>query len=145
MPVSHTARERITHNEVTRTLREWCQLYNLNYLTVRMRYIRGERDAEKLLRATPVPKTPIDTSKYAPKRQYLTDSTPPPFLLPLHLDDRRMILSYVGHDWDRLDTLLTKLLTEFVENDLRHQIPDVPEPQTYESTDILGGLDTELQ
>jgi hypothetical protein len=134
MPVTHTAKERITHEDITRTLREWCQVYNLNYLTVRMRYIRGERDTTKLFKATPVPKKPIDTSKYAPKRQYLTDSTPPPFLLPLHLDDRRMILSYVGYDWDRLDTLLTKLLTNFIKHELHHQIPEDPE-----------GLDIELQ
>jgi len=144
MPVSHTAKELITHGESTRTLREWCQIYNLNYLTVRMRYIRGNRDPETLLRATPVPKTPIDTSKYAPKRQYLTDSTPPPFLSPLHLDDRRMILSYVGYDWDRLDTLLTKLLINFIKHELHHQIPDVPETQMGDLSDALEGLDIEL-
>ena len=57
MPVITVARERITHNDTTRTLREWCQILNLNYLTVRMRYLRGERDTDKLLGATPVRKT----------------------------------------------------------------------------------------
>lgn len=139
MPVITTAREQVTYNDTTRTLREWCNILHLNYLTVRMRYVRGERDADKLLRATPVPKKPIDTKKYAPKRQYLKDSTPPEFLLPMHLDDRRMILNYVGYDWARLDLLLTKLLTEFVENELRYQMPD-----EQDNPEQPEGLDTAL-
>jgi hypothetical protein len=137
MPVINTARELIHFDGTDRTLREWCNILHLNYLAVRMRYVRGERDADKLLRATPVPKKPVDTKKYAPKRQYLKDSTPPEFLVPMHLDDRRKILSYVGYDWTRLDTLLTKLLTEFVENELRYQMPDEPnEPEQPEGLDI---------
>lgn len=137
MPVINTARELVTFDGAARTLREWCNILHLNYATVRMRYNRGERDEVKLLRATPVPKKPIDTKKYAPRRQYLRDSTPPEFLVPMHLDDRRMILSYVGYDWKRLDTLLTKLLTEFVENELKYQMPDEQEQPE--------GLDTALQ
>ena len=114
----NTSNQPITHNDITRTLREWCQLLNLNYLTVRMRYIRGERDTDKLLKPTPVPKKPVDTSKFAPKRQYLTNNTPPPFIAAMHMDDKLKLLRHINYDWATLDVLLTKLLTEYVAYEL---------------------------
>ena len=114
----NTSNQPITHNDITRTLREWCQLLNLNYLTVRMRYIRGERDTDKLLKPTPVPKKPVDTSKFAPKRQYLTNNTPPPFIAAMHMDDKLKLLRHINYDWATLDALLTKLLTEYVAYEL---------------------------
>lgn len=114
----NTSNQLITHNDITRTLREWCQLLNLNYLTVRMRYIRGERDTDKLLKPTPVPKKPIDTSKFAPKRQYLTNNTPPPFIAAMHMDDKLKLLRHINYDWATLDALLTKLLTNYIQDEL---------------------------
>ena len=114
----NTSNQPITHNDITRTLREWCQLLNLNYLTVRMRYIRGERDTDKLLKPTPVPKKPVDTSKFAPKRQYLTNNTPPPFIAAMHMDDKLKLLRHINYDWATLDALLTKLLTNYIQDEL---------------------------
>jgi hypothetical protein len=145
MPVLRVSKEPVTYDGVTRTLREWCQLYNLNYLTVRMRYIRGERDTTKLFKATPVPKSPIDRSKYAPKHRHLTDNTPPLWMDNLHIDVRRALLSHIDFDWDKLDALVQRLCHEYVEDHVLFRRIEMSPTETSEPTDILEGLDIELQ
>jgi hypothetical protein len=117
MPVITVARERITHNDTTRTLREWCQLLNLNYLTVRMRYLRGERDTDKLLRATPVPKKGLP-NKLFPREIALRSNTPPLWVQELQYDIRTALLEMSGYNRETLEVLLKKIATEYVEREI---------------------------
>jgi hypothetical protein len=117
MPVITTAKERITHNDTTRTLREWCQLLNLNYLTVRMRYIRGERDTDKLFKATPAPKKGPPNSAF-PRARVLRDNTPPLWVQELQYDIRTALLEMSGYNRETLEVLLKKIATEYVEREI---------------------------
>lgn len=117
MPVINTAKELITHNDITRTLREWCQLLNLNYLTVRMRYIRGERNNDKLFKATPVPKKG-QPNNFFPRAKAMRDNTPPIWVQELQYDIRTALLQTVNYDREVLETLLKKITTEYVEREL---------------------------
>jgi len=54
-----TANMPITYDGETKTVREWCREMHLNYATVRMRYLRGDRGA-KLLKPTRPPVRPVD-------------------------------------------------------------------------------------
>lgn len=117
MPVITVARERITHNDTTRTLREWCQILNLNYLTVRMRYLRGERDTDKLLRATPVPKKGNPNNLY-PREKALRNNTPPLWVQELQYDIRKTLLEMSGYNRETLEVLLKKIVTEYIEREI---------------------------
>lgn len=117
MPVITVARERITHNDTTRTLREWCQLLNLNYLTVRMRYLRGERDTDKLFRATPVPKKGNPNNLY-PREKTLRNNTPPLWVQELQYDIRKTLLEMSGYNRETLEVLLKKIVTEYIEREI---------------------------
>jgi hypothetical protein len=117
MPVITTAKERITHNDTTRTLREWCQLLNLNYLTVRMRYIRGERDTGKLFKATPAPKKG-PPNNFFPRARTMRDNTPPLWVQELQYDIRTALLEMAGYNRETLEVLLKKIATEYVEREI---------------------------
>lgn len=101
----------IEYQGAVRTLREWCQLLRLNYLTVRMRYHRGERDTAKLFIPTPVPREGSGNPDQ-PRTKKIAAATYPQAFYNLPFEIREPMMLECEFSPSKISALITELLIE---------------------------------
>lgn len=126
----------LNNHGIQRTMREWCQLLSLNYATVRMRYIRGERDADILLKPTPVSKnSSVDA---LPKSKKLAAVTYTQAFYDLPVEVRELVRSECEFDPQKVRTYITKAVVTYLERSSGQSfIPTT----TNKSTDTVKYID----
>jgi hypothetical protein len=126
----------INNHGIQRTMREWCQLLSLNYSTVRMRYIRGERDADTLLKPTPVSKSnPFDAF---PKSKKLAAVTYTQAFYDLPVEVRELVRSECEFDPQKVRNYITKAVIAYLERSSGQSFISSP---TKKSTDQVKYID----
>lgn len=126
----------LDNHGIRRTMREWCQLLSLNYATVRMRYIRGERDVDILLKPTPVSKN--SSFDAFPKSKKLAAVTYTQSFYDLPTEVRELVRSECEFDPQKVRKYITKAVIEYLERASGQSFISSP---TKKSTDTVKYID----
>ena len=131
----------IEYQGAVRTLREWCQLLRLNYLTVRMRYHRGERDTEKLFNPTPVPKHG-NPNPDQPRTKKIAAATYPQAFYNLPFEIREPMMLECEFSPSKIADLITDLVIEgYSKRAGLKGTTDIQTSPTKKSTDTVKYID----
>lgn len=115
------SRALITHDGQERTLLDWCRLLNLDYSTVRMRFVRG-KTGDDLFHATTTgfyertsSGAQRDPNTLSKKQQELA-KTPPAIFYNLSPETREKLIRYTGGEREAITRTIVVAVERYLED-----------------------------